>query len=76
MHRVQILHQIQLSDIKKRDEILFIELIQKIKQSRPGFNPEPLKLESFLHYKELCVYSTMEEYLKRTESLRNNETHS
>ena len=44
---------------------------EPVKQTRPGNHQEPLRFESFQNEK-LCVVHCLEEYLKRTDLIREN----
>ena len=66
--RTQTLHSIRVSCIHKVDKGINIEIIDKIKNSKPGVETV-LKLEPY-HDKKLCVIETLENYLERTRKLR------
>ena len=49
------------------------QLVEHLKQSRPGVKNPLVKLKAF-EDKALCVVSTLQEYLTRTQTLRGSES--
>ena len=52
--RVQTVHLICLSDIHFHDDGCTIHITEKLKQSRPGFHPQPLQLPYYAEDKTVC----------------------
>lgn len=72
-HRLQTIHSIRLSCIHFYDGYVEIEIIDKVKNSKPDIHNSVLKFEKFNKEPKLCVVKTLIEYLTRTSKLRNNE---
>ena len=66
--RIQTIHSLRISCIHQVNQNIEIEVIDKIKQSKPGIETK-ITLEPY-EKKKLCVVRTLEEYLKRTKNLR------
>ena len=72
--RSQTIHCIKRSDINFIDvETVYICIMEKIKQTKPGNHMKPLKFISYEMEPCLCVISHLKEYLKRTRELAPNE---
>lgn len=71
--RCQSLHLIELCDIEINESQLIINTGHIIKQSRPGYSPENIILHRYDRNSNLCIVSTMNEYLRRTRALRNSD---
>lgn len=71
--RTQTLYDIKLSDIILQNDQLQITWSSVLKQSRPGYNLEPVVFESFEQNKRLCIVYYMKHYLSRTKYLRKKE---
>ncbi len=72
--RCQSLHLMNLSTMDKSSSYYRFEISNLVKQSAPGRAQPVLMLPRFIADKSLCVYSVLEEYLQRTQTLRNNES--
>ena len=70
--RVQTIHLMKRDCVHFTDTCCVINLTEKMKQSRPGFHQNELKFNRFTDDSKLCVVEVLEEYLKRTDSLRKN----
>jgi len=71
-HRVQTLAAIKIKDINKRKDGIEVPISSCIKTTRPGSKQPVLWLPYFRDYPSLCVASTMDHYLRTTESIRGN----
>jgi len=45
---------------------------EPLKQTKPGHHQEPLRFERYPEKKKLCVSNCLDEYLQRTENIREN----
>ena len=71
--RSQTIHCLQREDIHIIDETtLYIPVMAKIKQTKPGMHMKPLKFKAYVD-KKLCVLAHLTEYISRTEKLVRNE---
>ena len=57
--RVQTVHLISLNDISFHDDGCTIHITEELKQSRPGFHPQPLQLPYYAEDKTLCVVTCL-----------------
>ena len=73
VQRVRTLHLIRLKNISVTDDYVQIVIDAKLKTSRPGFHLEPIVLKKYNVNKHLCIVRYLNEYIKRTESLRGPE---
>ena len=71
--RSQTLHMLNINFMKDTSSCFEFVLPAHIKQSRPGYRPQPVMLHAYPHDKSLCVYSYLTEYLKRTQPLRGKK---
>ena len=69
--RVQTVHLISLNDVCFHDDKYTIHITQKLKQSRPGFHPQPLQLAYYAEDKTLCVVTCLREYIDHTAEFRS-----
>ncbi len=72
--RVQTLHLMDIRNIEFRNSVVIIRIGDLIKQSRPGFHIAEITLPAYEKDKNLCVYNTLLQYLKRTRYLRENHS--
>ena len=52
------------------DSSIVFTFNKPLKQSNPRTQVKPLVLKAYTHDESLCVFSTLKEYLQRTETLR------
>lgn len=71
-HRVQTFSLIKIDNIVFHTEGAKIKIPELIKTSRLGSHQPLLNLPFFHKRKDLCVATTLKEYLKRTESIRGD----
>ncbi|XP_074102607.1 uncharacterized protein LOC141529804 [Cotesia typhae] len=71
-HRLQTLAVIKLVDIKKTKNGLEVEIRELIKTSKKGVDQPLLCLPKFEKKPKLCIATHVEEYIKRTSSIRGN----
>lgn len=71
-HRMQTFSLITIENIRQSEDCLEIKVPQPIKTSRKG-HPQPLLIIPFYkNESKLCVASTIQEYLQRTQEIRGN----
>lgn len=68
--RCQTLHLIEVKDIVLSTEAVLIQPNHMLKQSRPGYHLEPIRIKAYKDNAHICIVGTLKEYLKRTENLR------
>ena len=68
--RCQMVHVINVSDLKVIDNTLVIPIMGKIKQTRPSHHMAPLKFKGYPNDPKLCVVNHMGVYLEKTKQLR------
>lgn len=71
-HRLQTISSISINDLKEGPDGFWASVNKILKTTRPGSASTLLYLPKFSESPELCVYSTLKEYLRRTRSLRGN----
>ena len=72
--RCQSLHLMNLDTMIKSASSYRFVIHNLVKQSAPGKAQPVLVLPKFDEDERLCVYSVLEEYVQRTNSIRNNES--
>ena len=72
--RVQTLAFLDISNMKQSDSSFTFIIDKLLKQTRPGFKNPVIKLTAYAPDRRICVKRYLNEYLKRTETLRNNST--
>jgi len=72
-HRVQTFASIKLQNIKSNDSKIEIFISEQIKTSGPGRFQPYLILPRFLDQKNICAARALEEYISRTEKLRDSD---
>lgn len=71
--RVQTLHTLSTKDINSTKGQVIIPITSVLKQTRPSKHMAPLDLKDYPEEPKICVITHLNEYLKRTESLRRSE---
>lgn len=71
--RLQTLQSLDISFLSKGATYKF-QIMDKMKQSRPGKGSLVVTLEAFPPDRRLCIIKVLNEYLQRTKQLRNGET--
>lgn len=71
--RSQSLSLLTLEGFVKEENMYILQYCGLLKQSRKGRINPVVKLRKYTLNKSLCVYKTLEEYIKRTENLRGCE---
>ena len=69
----QTIHMLDLNEMIVSDNGFTFAIVNHLKQSRPGYHNPQLKLVPF-EDSSVCVVTTCKEYLKRTKSLRGNQS--
>ena len=73
--RVQTLHILDLDNMETGTSSYSFTLGRAdLKQSRPGYSPEPCRLSAYTTDNRLCVCTVLKEYIARTMELRKSET--
>ncbi|CAH3183232.1 unnamed protein product [Porites lobata] len=68
--RGQTLHLLDINLMSTYDPSIVFTFNKPLKQSNPKTQVKPLVLKAYTHDESLCVFSTLKEYLQRTETLR------
>ena len=68
--RGQALHLLDVNLMSTYDSSVVFTFNKPLKQSTPRTQVKPLVLKAYTHDESLCVFSTLKEYLRRTETLR------
>lgn len=68
--RGQTLHLLDINLMSTYDSSIVFTFNKPLKQSNPRTQVKPLVLKAYTHDESLCVFSTLKEYLQRTETLR------
>ena len=68
--RGQTLHLLDINLMSTYDSRIVFTFNKPLKQSNPRTQVKPLVLKAYTHDESLCVFSTLKEYLQRTETLR------
>ena len=68
--RGQTLHLLDVNLMSTYDSSIVFTFNKPLKQSTPRTQVKPLVLKAYTHDERLCVFSTLKEYLQRTETLR------
>lgn len=71
--RVQTVHLMRLSAVEISVSGCKIAMLDKLKQTRPGFHQKDLEFSRYTEDEHLCVVNCLEEYVKRTAELRDND---
>ena len=71
--RMQTIHLINLKDIKYVREQVFIPIMQKIKQSKPGNHIYPLSFKTYPNDTKLCVVAHLKRYIQLTQDLWSSD---
>ena len=71
--RMQTIHLIDLKDIKYVGEQVFVSIMQKIKQSKPGNHIYPLSFKTYPKDTKLCVVAHLKRYIGLTQDLRSSD---
>ena len=72
--RGQTVHLLSIEHMVSVNNCDTFQIVDHLKQSRPGVKNPPVGLRSFKD-ETLCVVTTLKEYLTRTQSLRGSESH-
>ena len=72
--RCQSLHLMSLDSITKKGNSYLFIIDKLVKQSAPGKYQPVLEIPEFAPDINLCAATVMDEYIKRTQPLRNDET--
>ena len=64
--RVQTLHRIKLTCVHVHDKGCSIQIVDKLKHSRPGHHQSALELQRFEQDQKLCVVNCLSEYIQKT----------
>ena len=70
--RGQTMPLLKLDCMSKSNDVYTFFIPEPLKQTRPGYHQEPLRFPNFPQEEKLCVVSCLDEYLRRTEHIREN----
>ena len=70
--RMQTIHLIKLKDKNVGDQV-FIPIMQKIKQSKPGNHIYSLSFKTYTKGTKLCVVAHLKRYIELTQDLRSSD---
>ena len=71
--RCQSMHIMDLDNMVKNQSSYSFVIDNLVKQSVPGRAQPVLTLSKFAEDQTLCAFTTLEEYIKRTEPIRDSE---
>ena len=69
--RCQTLHELDLDHVNI-GKSSYSFYVNDVKQSRPGYKPPIIKLSAYPVDRRLCIATTMNEYIRRTDGLRTS----
>ena len=72
--RLDTIQKLKRSDIQLTKNSVHISISSVIKQSRPTKHQEPIKTKAYAPDRRLCIVTVLNEYLRRTETLRGENT--
>ena len=72
--RGQSLHLLNIENLTRGKSSYTFVIDRLIKQSRPGYSNPVVKLKPYPPDRRLCVCTTLQEYLSRSENIRGTET--
>lgn len=72
--RSQTIHLFSLDNMSVTPNLYNFRIVQPIKQTRPGRHLAEIELAAYPENPDLCIVTTMAEYIKRTEPLRGKQT--
>ena len=70
---MQTIHLMSLKDIKYVGGQVFIRIMQKIKQSKPGNHIYPLSFKTYPKDTKLCAVAHLKRYIQLTQDLRSSD---
>ena len=70
--RTQSLHLLSIENLRKGSDSYVLQYNDMLKQCRPGRSIPVVHLKLYLPDRRICVFRTLTEYLRRTESLRKD----
>ena len=70
--RVATIAQLRLKDLQITENQLLIK-VGLIKQSRPGYNQQPIIFNKFGSKPNICVFTQLSEYIKQTANYRSDD---
>ena len=72
--RCQTVHVMDMNYIQILPDRCSITILNKLKHTRAGHHQDPLDLLSYPQDKDICVVEHLKEYIRKTESIRNQES--
>ena len=70
--RISTMFLIDLDHVHVHDSHFVVNLVEELKQSRPGYRNPRLQFRAFVHDVELCVVRYFKAYLVRTQAIRGS----
>lgn len=71
--RCQTLHLMRTSNMTITGNSIKIRISELLKQTRPGHHLQELHIKAYAPDRRLCIVTVIQEYLKRTKTLRRND---
>ena len=71
--RCQTIHALTLSNTTLTDNFVKFRISTLLKQSRPNYHLQELKIKAFAPDRRMCIVRVLKEYIKRTASIRKSD---
>ncbi|CAC5412249.1 unnamed protein product [Mytilus coruscus] len=71
--RCQTVHKLELDNVQIEGNTMVAYVSELLKQTKPGVHMKPLVFDRYIINEKLCILRTYEEYVRKTETLRNKE---
>ncbi|CAG2204684.1 unnamed protein product [Mytilus edulis] len=71
--RCQTIYKLELDNVQIEGDTMVAYVSELLKQTKPGVHMKPLVFDRYIINEKLCILRTYEEYVRKTETLRNNE---
>ena len=72
--RTQSVHLLSIKNMIDGNDSCILQYRENLKQSRPGMNNPVVEIKAYRKDMKLCAVTVLREYIKRTASLRKNNT--
>ena len=72
--RSQTIHLFSLDNMSVTPDLYKFRIVQPIKQTRPGRHLAEIEFPAYPEDPDLCIVTTMDKYIKRTEPLRGEQS--
>ncbi|CAG2191649.1 unnamed protein product [Mytilus edulis] len=71
--RCQTIYKLELDNVQIEGDTMVAYVSELLKQTKPGVHMKPLVFDRYIINEKLCILRTYEEYVRKTETLRNKE---